>query len=446
MIVINPRFVAAEILVNITKDGMYNNMALKKALRQNGAMSDTDKAFVTEVVNGTLRNIFFMDYVINDVSSVKTEKMKPWILAVLRSAVYQIKFMDVPKRAAVDEAVKLVKDKGLGKLAGFTNAVLRNIPEHISFPDEKKEPAEYLEIKYSHPKWLVRMWISQFGYDFVKELCEANGKPADITVIANRLKTDGRRLEQMLESNGVNTKKGTYLTDAVHISRTGDISALKGFKDGLFHIQDESSALAVLALGPKAGENILDICAAPGGKSLFMAELMDNKGSITSRDIYEHKLELIEDSAKRMGINIIKTELKDASVFYEEDKNKFDRVLVDAPCSGFGLMRKKADIRFNRTGNDIDGLVKLQREILSSAGRYVKPGGILVYSTCTICKKENIGNMMWFLESYGFEPVDLTGALPKDVCGSTAVNGFVSLFPNIHGTDGFFISCMRRKG
>ena len=290
MIVINPRFVAAEILVNITKDGMYNNMALKKALRQNGAMSDTDKAFVTEVVNGTLRNIFFMDYVINAVSSVKTEKMKPWILAVLRSAVYQIKFMDVPKRAAVDEAVKLVKDKGLGKLAGFTNAVLRNIPEHISFPDEKKEPAEYLEIKYSHPKWLVRMWISQFGYDFVKELCEANGKPADITVIANRLKTDGRRLEQMLESNGVNTKKGTYLTDAVHISRTGDISALKGFKDGLFHIQDESSALAVLALGPKAGENILDICAAPGGKSLFMAELMDNKGSITSRDIYEHKL------------------------------------------------------------------------------------------------------------------------------------------------------------
>lgn len=449
MIQINPREIAAEALMEIMKEDAYNNMVLKRLLRQNGAMSPKDRAFVTEIVNGTLRNLYYIDYILNKISTVKTEKMKPWILAVLRSAVYQIYFMKVPDSAACNEAVELVKEKGFGKLTGFVNGVLRNVlrkKDEISFPDEKTTPVDYLSVRYSHPKWLIQMWLHAYGYDFVKALCEKNNEAPDVTICYNTLKTEKGILKQELEQQGVSVKEGIYYRFALHLTKTADMGALDTFLAGHFHVQDESSMTAVEVLSPKPGERILDICAAPGGKSFLVAEKMENLGEVVSRDIYEHKQALIEEGAERLGISIITAEMQDAS---EEDQNSvkaFDRVLVDAPCSGLGLIRKKPDICLRKNGNDIDELMLLQRKILGQAAAYVKEGGVLVYSTCTICKKENLNNIQWFLANHKeYQLEDITAYLPEGMKSDTAEKGYIQLFPHIHGTDGFFIARMRRE-
>lgn len=449
MIIINPREVAVDAIIEITMDEAYNNMALKRILKQNGAMSSQDRGFVTEVVNGSLRNLTYIDYTINIVSKTKTNKMKPWVLAVLRTAVYQIVFMDrVPSSAACNEAVKLIKEKKLGNLSGFVNGVLRNIVrgiDNIILPDEETEPIEYLSVKYSHPQWLLKMWLHEYDYGFVKELCIKNNTSPNVTVVCNTLKSSVEELKLSLEKCGIIVSDGMYNKNALHLLKTADIGSIEEFKKGHFHVQDESSMLAVCVLDPKEGEKVLDVCAAPGGKSFLIAEKMNNKGTVISRDVFDHKLELIDETAKRLGISIIKTENKDASEESIENVGDFDRVLVDAPCSGLGLIRKKPDIKLRKNGNDIDNLYKIQREILKASSAYVKSGGILVYSTCTICKKENIKNIEWFINNSDFELCDISSYLPENLISFTSAQGYTQLFPNVHDTDGFFIARMKRK-
>lgn len=450
MVVINPREIAAEALMEIIEQDAYNNMALRKILRQNGAMSPQDRRLVTEIVNGTLRNLIYIDWILNQFSTVKTEKMKPWICSVLRTATYQILFLDkVPHSAVCNEAVKLTKKKGFEKLSGFVNGVLRKLLREwksLPLPEEKKDPAEYLEILYSHPRWLLKMWLHEYPYEFVKNLCRKNNESPDVTAVCNRLKITPEELEVWLQKEGVTVKKGIYHSDLLHLSGTANLAGLESFQKGFFHIQDESSALAVQALDPQPGEKILDICAAPGGKSMLAAERMKNKGLVLSRDIFEHKLELIEETAQRLGIRILKTEKRDASEPIQEEELLFDRVLVDAPCSGFGLIRKKPDLKWRRSGEDIDALIQLQRKILAASATYVKKDGILVYSTCTICKKENQKNVEWFLSQYPFELCDLKEFLPKELWKEEKGENYLQLFPHIHNTDGFFIARMKRKG
>lgn len=449
MIQINPREIAAQALFEIMTEDSYSNLALKRLLKQNGAMPQKDRAFVTEIVNGTLRNINYIDYLINTLSSVKTNKMKPWLLAVMRTAIYQICFMKVPDSAACNEAVSLVKNKGFGKLAGFTNGVLRNIArkkDELKLPAEEKNNAEYLEILYSHPLWLIKMWLHEFDYPFVKDLCEKNNMSPDVTIACNPLKGSVTDLKQQLVKNGVSVEDGNHWNYALHLSKTSNIANLNLFQQGFFHIQDESSMTAVEVLEPQSGEKILDMCAAPGGKSFLIAEKMKNIGEIIARDIHPHKLELIEEGAERLGISIIKTQCMDATQKDNDSFQVFDRVLVDAPCSGLGLIRKKPDIRLKKSGNDIDVLSVLQREILQQAANYVKPGGVLVYSTCTICKKENQKNLEWFLENHNdYEVEDISKMLSLSLQEATAEKGWIRLFPHIHDTDGFFIARMRRK-
>ena len=444
MIIINPREVCTEILEDIAVNGSYSNIALKKALKQNGAMPPRDRAFVTENVNGTLRNIIYIDYVINAFSNTKTEKMKAWVLAVFRSCVYQIMFMDVPESAAINESVKLIKKRGLFGLSGFANAVLRKIAKGYKSVDFPENKAEYISIRYSHPLWLVKMWISYYGEDFTEKLCIANGEKPSVTICMNTLKTDMEGLKESLEKDGVLFEDGVILKNSLRISKVSDMSSLSAFKKGYFHVQDESSSLAVNILSPKKGENNLDVCASPGGKTVLMAEIMENEGSITARDIFDHRLQLIDDTAKRLGIDIIKTENFDAAELNEKDIEKYDRVLLDAPCSGFGLMRKKADIRLTKNGNDIDSLIKIQRQMLSTVWQYVKKGGILVYSTCTVSKKENQKNIEWFIENFPFETVDISEYV-KNISSPDSKNGYIQLFTNVHKTDGFFIAKLRRK-
>jgi len=232
----------------------------------------------------------------------------------------------------------------------------------------------------------------------------------------------------------------------LHLSKTADMRKLEAFDEGKFHVQDESSVTAVEVLSPQSGEKILDICAAPGGKSFLMAEKMNNKGQIYCCDIYENKLELLQEGAERLGITILTTKQQDGSVFEKDYEQAFDRVLVDAPCSGLGLMRKKPDIRLKKNGNDIDNILLLQKEILKQSSKYVKKDGILVYSTCTLCKKENEKNVEWFLQQHkNFKLEDISPLLPSKMEAETAKKGYITLYPHIHHTDGFFIARFRRK-
>ncbi len=446
MIQINPREIAAEALMEIMTEEAYNNMTLRRLLRQNGAMPRQDRAFVTEVVNGTLRNLIYIDHVLNTFSKTKTEKMKPWLLAVMRSAVYQMYFMDVPDSAACNEAVKLAGVRGYGSLKGFVNGVLRTAAKKKNeIPMPETGTAEYLSVAYSHPLWLVRMWVAYYGYEEAEEICAYDNQSPDVTIRVNTLKTNKKELKEMLKAAGVEVRDGHVSENALHLTKTADLSRLEAFRKGLFHVQDESSQLAVKILDPQNGESIMDMCAAPGGKSFTAAEQMKNEGKLISCDIYEHKIELMEEGAERLGISMMECKVKDAAE-KEEEHELFDRILVDAPCSGLGLMRKKPDIRLKKDGNEIDSLTGIQREILDNAAGYVKPGGVLVYSTCTLCRKENEKNLEWFLKNHPeFEAEDITAFLPAEWKVDTAEQGYITLLPHKTGTDGFFISKMRRK-
>lgn len=447
MIQMNPREVAADAIMEIMEEGAYNNMALRRLLRQNGAMSVQERALVTEIVNGTLRNLYYIDHVINQFSKTKTEKMKPWILAVLRTAVYQMYFMNIPDSAACNEGVKLIAERGLAPLKGFANGVLRTIgrkKESIQMPP--MDTPEWLHVQYSHPLWLVKMWIAYFGFAETVQLCAANNTAPDVTIRVNTLKTDAAGLRALLEKRGIETANGRYLPTALHLKKTADIGRMEEFRRGLFHVQDESSQLAVEILDPQRGERILDLCAAPGGKSFTIAEKMENIGTLVSADIYAHKIELMQAGAERLGITTMQAVVQDAAQEQTEALAAYDRVLVDAPCSGLGLMRKKPDIRLKKNGNEIDELVPIQRKILENGAKYVKPGGVLVYSTCTLCKKENEKNIEWFLQNHPeFEGEDLSSFLPEVLWQETALNGYITLLPHKSGLDGFFIARMKRK-
>lgn len=446
MLQINPREIAAEALMEIMTADAYNTLILRRLLRQNGAMPGRDRAFVTELVNGTLRNLIYVDHVLNTFSKIRTDKMKPWLLAVLRTAVYQMYFMDVPDAAACNEAVQLAVVRGCASLKGFVNGVLRTVAKKKQeIPMPQTGTAEYLSVAYSHPLWLVRMWLAYYGYAETERLCACDNCSPDVTIRVNTLKTNPQNLRKTLEQAGVVVTEGKICKNALHLTKTMDLSRLEAFRAGLFHVQDESSQLAVRVLDPQRGEKILDMCAAPGGKSFTIAETMENTGSLLSCDVYEHKIDLMAEGAARLGISVMQCRVRDAAA-EEEAPVQFDRVLADVPCSGLGLLRKKPDIRLKKDGNEIDSLLPLQRKILENAARYVKRGGVLVYSTCTLCRKENERNSEWFLERHpDFVAEDISEYLPEEWDAETAKKGYLTLLPHQTGTDGFFISKMRRR-
>ncbi len=442
----NERETAVFILMDITKENLYNNIILRKTLEGNPQLSTVQKAFITEMVNGTLRNLILIDYMINQISKTQTTKMKPFILNTLRISVYQIKFMDkVPESAICNEAVLLVKKHGFTSLSGFVNGVVRNMIRNINvlkFPDPSNK-IKYLSTMYSYPEWIIKLWLAEYNFHEVENICKKQLESPKVTVCVNSLKTDKNTLKNIFESEGIDVTEGLYGHDSLVLTRTSNIGKLKSFEEGLFHVQDQSSMLAVAVLDPKEGQSILDVCSAPGGKSFCASYKMNNKGEILARDVHEHKINLIEESIKRLGIEIIKTELKDA---LEEMDEQFDAVLVDAPCSGLGLLQKKPDIKYNKSEKDIKELVILQRKILEATAKKVKVGGTLVYSTCTISKVENIENVNWFVENFPYELEDVTPYLPAEIAEDTKEQGYVQLLPQKHNIDGFFIARMKRKG
>lgn len=446
----NEREIAAAVIGETLEKG-FGNIALGSALGRHKGLSRVQKAFITELVNGTLRNLIKIDYIIGQFSHTKIEKIRPYVLNVLRISVYQIMFMDrVPDSAACNEAVKLVKKKGFGSLGGYTNGVLRNIArgrDKIKWPKKKDDPIAYLSIMYSYPTEIIKYWLETCDIETVEHRCRESISTPSVTAAVNTLRVDDEGLIGELEKDNVGASRAKVGKGMLTVSKTSDMTETTAYKKGYFHIMDQSSYICLNILAPEPGEKILDLCAAPGGKSFLAAYRMKNRGLVVSRDIHPGRVRLIKKGAERLGAVIIKAETGDASVMNGADSEKYDRVLADVPCSGLGIIRKKPDIKYSKTLKDIEALAEIQKKILNTAAQCVKPGGVLVYSTCTFSVKENEEIVRWFSESFDdFCTEDISGYVPEDSGCKTLDRGYINIDPEIWDSDGFFIARFRKKG
>lgn len=437
-----------KILYEINEKGAYSNIALNKYFSAE-QLRELDRAFATELVYGTVKRKLTLDRVISAYSDIKMQKLSPWILNILRMGAYQLLYLDrVPPSAACNESVSLAGRYGHKASAGFVNAVLRNIARNGAgrvIPSKEDDLTGYLSVSYSYPKWLVEKYTELFGSEFAEALLDAGNGTPELTVRANTLKVSAEELLEKLKNEGIEAEQGKYAEEAITIKSTVSLSRLEAFKNGLFQVQDESSMLPARVLAPEPGQTVLDACSAPGGKTTHLAQLMRNTGMIVARDVFEHKLKLVEDNASRLGINIIQTELYDALLPDEKHAEAFDRVLLDAPCTGLGIVRRKPDIKWARETKDINAITELQRTLLHNAAMLVKPGGVLVYSTCTVLPEENENMVKDFLASHQeYTADDMAPSLPAGLA-QHAKGCMVQLFPNRDGIDGFFVARLRKK-
>ena len=449
---VNEREVVLDMLLSL-REGKLSHTILKDTLDSYLYLDKSSRGFITRLYEGTIEKRLYLDFIIDGYSKTPVKKMKPIIMLLLEMAVYQLFFMDrVPDSAAINEAVKLAKKRGLTGLSGFVNGVLRNITrnkENIALPDKNKDLIQYLEIKYSTPKAVVEHFINDYGSEKTEEILEAfeEKKPLVARATKNR-----EELIKKLDAEGVRVSTDTIFSESVRILELDSLSYLESFEEGDFVIQDESSQFIGKIVDLPKGARVLDLCAAPGGKSLLFAE-MEEVDEIISCDISESKTELIEENVRRIGVSKIKTKVNDASLYNPDFMDGFDLVICDLPCSGLGVMGRKRDIKYNVTEDKIRELAKLQRTILENAVRYVKKGGRLIYSTCTMTKAENEENFTFISEFKGFSAVDFSdkirGYVDRYKDGERLVNeakkGFIRLFPGELGTDGFFISEFMRE-
>lgn len=432
----NPRNVALKILYNIDVGGAYINIELKNAL-DNCDLKVVDKKLVTELVHGVIKYKLRLDYIISQFSKVKMKKISPYVLNILRLGIYQILFLDkIPDRAAINESVNLVK-KYSAHSAGFVNAILRNVTRcQVKYPEDK---IEYLSVYYSFEKWMVKKFIDEYDFDKTESLLDSLNKKKDLYIRVNTLKTSLDKLIDELSENGINAEKSDILPDALKVDSLSGLNSLNAFKDGCFYVQDISSMIAACALSPKENDFVIDVCAAPGGKTSYIAQIMNNKGKIIAFDMYEHKLKLMQENFKKLGIDIIETSLNNSEKLDENYIEKADCVLVDAPCSGLGITSKKPDIKYSVKENDIETLAKQSFEILCTSSKYVKKGGTLVFSLCTFTKEEGEDNVKKFLQ------FDKRFELDDIKCYNEENNGMITLLPDNIEADGFFICRFKRK-
>ncbi len=402
-----------------------------------------DRGLCTAICYGVMQNMRLLDNAVSAFSSVKINKLEPKVLDILRISAYQLLFMDrIPPSAAVNEAVKLSKKLGYARASGLVNAVLRKISSNKETLLNPKgiDKVDTLSLKYSHPKHLVEYFISILGEDETEELLKCHNGEVPIALQVNTLKTDRDKLLASFAEKGIDAAAHCELPNCIILKSNGAVSSLPGFNDGEFYVQDCAAYMSVLAAEPKAGERIIDVCSAPGGKSFAAAILSGAKAGIVSCDIHENKLKRIKDSAKRLGIDNIETLAADGREFRKEFEGAFDLVIADVPCSGLGVIRKKPDIRF-KSFNEFETLASIQKAILENVSRYVKPGGRIIYSTCTVREEENKALAEAFLsENSDFVAEDFS--LPGI---GESENGMIQLWPQRHGTDGFFIAKLRRK-
>jgi 16S rRNA (cytosine967-C5)-methyltransferase len=442
----NVREAAVELLENIEKNQSYSNLLLNSTIEKNNIPS-IDIGLLTELTYGTLQRRMALDYFLKPFIK-NSKKLENWVQQLLRMTLYQMVYLDkIPDRAAIFEAVEIAKKRGHKGIAGMVNGVLRSIQrEGLPSLDEVNDPIEKLSIEMSHPEWLVKRWVDQFGYERTKEMCEVNLTAPLQTARVNLTKTTVREVIEDLDEEGFLVEKSPIIPEAIRALR-GNLAFSRAFKKGMITIQDESSMLAAYALAPNVNELILDACAAPGGKTTHIAETMKLTGGVISLDLHEHKVKLINENAKRLGLGNIKTIAMDSRKAGEHFQEEyFDRILLDAPCSGLGVMRRKPDMKYTKKEQDLYQLSTIQQNLLNSVSSLVKKGGIIVYSTCTVDKEENEGTVLKFLQEHSEFEIDptLKERMPEAI-QPLVTDGFLQILPQDIGSDGFFIACLRKK-
>lgn len=452
---VSERELVLAILLEVTEEGKYSHLVLRDVLEKYQYLDKKERSFITRVTEGTLEHMIELDYILNQFSKVKVKKMKPVIRNILRSAVYQLKYMDtVPDSAACNEAVKLAVKKGFGSLRGFVNGVLRNVARNLEQIVYPEDPVECLSVQYSMPVWILELWLKSYSMKTIETMLKQFQKETLLTVRCRVDQTESGRpgewdtetVKKRLAMEGVYAEQHPYLPYALCISGYDYLGGLESFREGMFSVQDISSMLVCEVADPKEGDQVIDVCAAPGGKAIHMAEMLHGSGWVEARDLTPYKVGMIQENVERTGLTNIRAVCQDAARYEEESEEKADIVIADLPCSGLGVLGKKTDLKYNVTKEGCNQLAKLQREILSTVHRYVKPGGTLVYSTCTINPEENQENVRWMLETYPqFEQVDIRGRLCEELRTDVTEKGCIQLLPGVHKSDGFFIACFQKK-
>lgn len=445
----NIRELVLDILIEVNEKDQYSHLVIRSVLDKYQYLDKKERAFLTRLAEGTIEHQIEMDYMIDSFSKVKVRKMKPLIRNLLRMSVYQLRYMDaIPDSAVCNEAVKLAKKRGFRQLSGFVNGVLRSIVregDKLLYPDAAMEPKRYLEVKYSVPGWIINRWMKAYGYEQTETILSHFYQESPLTIRTNRTKCTPEELRTKLINEQVTVEKigeipaesGEFKDALDHlwgyaytISDFDHLQSLQTFQDGDFYVQDLSSMLVAEMAAPKKGDYVIDVCAAPGGKSSHIAELMDGTGMVEARDLTEYKTGLIEENIRRHGLSNMKAVCMDATVFDRDSVGKADILICDLPCSGLGVMGKKTDIRYKMTEEKEKELVQLQRQILKTVIPYVKENGTVIYSTCTIDRAENEENAAWIEREF-----------PE-----LSLVAMKQMLPGEAGNDGFFISkFVRRK-
>ena len=435
------REAAVRTLAACEKQGAWSDGYLKRILRESG-LDSRDAALATRLCFGVLQNRLLLDWHLAQFCTTKLEKLDLNVLCILRTAAYQLLFLDkIPPSAAVNEAVSLTKKYCRNpRAAGMVNAVLRAMLRSEQLPEPTgSDELERLSIQYSHPRWLAETFADRLGLAETEALLAADNAQPPTTAQVNTFRASAEEVASLLETEGVEVKPHPWLKDCLELSGTGDLERLRAYQDGLFYVQDAAARLAVTGLELAPGLRVLDCCAAPGGKSFAAAIDLKNRGEVHSCDIHPHKIKLLEAGRDRLGLDIVSPMLQSAALRREDWVERFDAVLCDVPCSGLGIIRKKPDIRYKDPA-PLAGLPKVQRAILDNCCAYVRPGGTLLYATCTLLRRENEDVVETFLSNHPeFSLTPLALPIPG------GENGMMTFWPHIHGTDGFFAARLTRK-
>jgi 16S rRNA (cytosine967-C5)-methyltransferase len=445
----NAREAALVILKEVEEKEAYLNLVLNRVISRR-SFPPAERSLLTELAYGVIQHLHTLDWVISLYSTRSLEKLTPWIRNILRMGTYQLLYLErIPEAAAVDEAVKLAHRYGHKGVAGLVNAVLRKISrskDNLPWPSREQEPALYLSLRYAYPLWMVQRWIKNLGAEAAEAHCSAGNRRPPLTIRTNTLRLSREELQRVLQAEGTGSRECRYAPEGLYLKLAHSLVELKSFQQGLFQVQGESSMLAAPLLNPQPGELVLDLCSAPGGKTIHLAALMKNQGRIIAADLYPHRLKLVQAAAERQGIQIIQTENIDGRSLPSEWQGTFQRVLLDVPCSGLGVIRRKGDLKWRRRPEDIASLSQLQMQLLRSAFQALCSGGVLLYSACTTEPEETTEVINKFLAQERLaQPVMLSPFLPQELHAEEKIAGQIFLWPAQHNLDGFFLARIRKK-
>ncbi|MBB6693106.1 16S rRNA (cytosine(967)-C(5))-methyltransferase RsmB [Cohnella xylanilytica] len=442
------------VLERVDSEGAYSGLELNRVLTE-AELSRQDAALATEIVYGTIQRLNTIDYVLGARVKGWPRKVEPWVRSLLRMSYYQLRWLDrVPAHAVTDEAVRIAKKRGHAGIAGLVNGVLRGLlREGVAPPlPAGLDAAERIALEHSHPRWLVERFIAAYGPEAAESICAAGNEPPHASARVNPLRAKRGELLEAMAAEGIYARPSRLAPAGIVATRAGSLAATPWYRDGRLTVQDESSMLVAAVAAPRPGMRVLDCCAAPGGKSTHLAELMEDRGEVIANDVHPHKEALIAQQAERLGLACVRTTVGDAAELPDKHPpGSMDVVLLDAPCSGFGVIRRKPEIKWNKTEEDVASLAALQRRLLEQAGKLVRPGGTLVYSTCTIAPEENEEAVRHFLGSrpdFALDPdwpEEILAALREENALPEPFAGMAQLLPHQFGSDGFFIARMKRR-